>query len=69
MRVDNGFAKSLLCTALLNGSISLVGATSPKWGGCLEEQGKAILRPEGQEQGPVRWYLDRLLLAQPKDKQ
>ncbi len=48
---------------------SILGATSPKWAGCLEEQGKAVLRPEGQTQRPVQWYLDRLLLPQPDEKQ
>ena len=56
----------IVATALLP---SLLGATSPQWAGCLEEQGKAVLRPEGQAQGPVQWYLDRLLLAQPDEKQ
>lgn len=47
----------------------LAGVTSPYWVGCMEEQGKALLRPEGQTQGPIQWYLDRLLLPQPDEKQ
>lgn len=45
------------------------GVVAPKINGCLAEEGKAILRPEGQLQGPVLWYLDRLFLEQPNGKQ